>query len=215
VVYSIFFAIFIVFTFFALLAAVTLRGHRTPYSLLALTTFLISIELATHVVELVLSNLTAPYKPSLRTIGAVVSLNAFSGYWSWLTLFMTVVILLHDRMKSCKELTGKSREISQAALAFQGEHYSRSKGFMVVHSGLATLILALGTASAALITKLNDDRLNGRIETVRQFLARVSMSGRVFYAFNSFVIMTAVDVIALSFYGFKGMKHYGVSDKVR
>lgn len=138
---------------------------------------------------------------------------------------MTIVMVLHDRLKACDELaasekilrTGSSDTIiPMVPSSSNGSNRRGSRGreFMAAHVILAILIVSLGTATAALITKLNDDRINRRIRSSREFRQRIDLINRVFYAFNSFVIFTAVDVLALAMYTLRRWKAKRMTDKV-
>ena len=168
-------------------------------------------------VDLVLANLSN-FDPPAEIINLMVSMNAFSGYWSWMAVFMTVVFVLHDRLTACDDLISSEKAYGTSTptsfMSVTRRDFVRKKIFMYCHIALAILVLALGTASAALVTSLNDDRIMRRITSGRVFKERVDIINRVFYAFNSFVIFTSVAVLAYALYVRRRWKSMGKADKV-
>ena len=173
--------------------------RKTFVSLLATLLFL-ALFAAAFLAITVLSNLF-PLDVPTHLNSALNGFQRFFSYWGYLLIFVTVVMAMHDRLAT---MDGKQ---------LPEEGVKTRRIFMVIHGFFGLLLFVLGTASAGMITDVLRKAETGGFD-VDDLRRRLRIGDDLRYAFSSFQIFTAFDVVALAIYLRKRLQASNVKDQV-
>ncbi|KAJ7481553.1 hypothetical protein FB451DRAFT_1236354 [Mycena latifolia] len=203
-IYAVAYSVLIIWTFVAL---VTGRGHRSPYAFLLPTLVFFAWSNAAYIGIIIIENIPAVYYSDSLPVMLLPSLRFVSNLfndWAAMLQFLAVIAVIWNRETTLRVATeGK----------FGGHH----PALITLHVTLASLIFALGTAAEAYnmdttvqyyVTRPDDLRfLRGELHH------RIIVYQQLFYAFSSFAILSAIDVVVSSVLLWRAWKKAAIPDK--
>ncbi|KAJ7852309.1 hypothetical protein B0H13DRAFT_2284360 [Mycena leptocephala] len=197
-IFALLYGIMSIWNFVALL---TSRGHRAPYAFLLPTISFFSLSNAAYIAEIILQNIPALdatsffsselpilLLPTLYFIG-----NLFYD-WAFVLQFLVLIAVLWNRETQLRAATdGK----------FGGHH----PALIALHATLATLTFIFGTATEAQIDAFELDT-----EAIVEHRDNVRL--QLYYAYNAFAVLMAVDVAVTTSLLWRSWRKAGMSDKI-
>jgi hypothetical protein len=183
-------------------ALLTSRGHRAPYAFLLSTISFFSLSNATFIAEIILKNIPAldsSEPPMLLPTLSFVT-NLFND-WAIVLQFLVLIAVLWNRETQLRAATdGK----------FGGHH----PALIALHATLTTLTFIFGTATEAY--NMDSESIWDNIELLPEaFLEkRENVRLQLYYAYNAFAVLTAVDVAVTTSLLWRSWRKAGMSDKV-
>ncbi|KAJ7913045.1 hypothetical protein B0H13DRAFT_514066 [Mycena leptocephala] len=196
-IFALLYGIMSIWNFVALL---TSRGHRAPYVFLLSTISFFSLSDATFIAEIILKNIPAldsSEPPMLLPTLSFVT-NLFND-WAIVLQFLVLIAVLWNRETQLRAATdGK----------FGGHH----PALIALHATLATLTFIFGTATEA----YNMGSISDNIELLPEpiFEKRENVRLQLYYAYNAFAVLTAVDVAVTTSLLWRSWRKAGMSDKI-
>ncbi|KAJ7852298.1 hypothetical protein B0H13DRAFT_40034 [Mycena leptocephala] len=205
-IFALLYGVMSIWNFVALL---TSRGHRASYAFLLPTISFFSLSNAAYIAEIILENIPALDADSreselpillLPTLGFVGDL-----FYDWAVVlqFLVLIAVLWNRETQLRAATdGK----------FGGHH----PALIALHATLATLTFIFGTATEAynMDTNVKLTQTDFLIEFEDLLQQRDNVRLQLYYAFNAFAVLTAVDVAVTTLLLWRSWRKAGMSDKI-
>ncbi|KAJ7253074.1 hypothetical protein B0H12DRAFT_603284 [Mycena haematopus] len=190
------------------------RGHRSPYALLLPTIFFSSASNAAYIAWIILENIPALNAndifltdlPVLLTPSLIFISNLFFN-WAVILQFLVIITVLWNRDAALRAATDGN---------FSGHHPALN----ALHATLATLMFIFGTATESyrMATNVKYDNPNTyELEVFGQhsdYQHRILVAQQLSYVFNTFAVLTVVDVVATTVLPWRAWKKAGISDKI-
>ncbi|KAJ6591061.1 hypothetical protein DFH09DRAFT_1273744 [Mycena vulgaris] len=201
-IFAITFGALIIWTFITLFLS---RGHRSPYAFLLPALVFFAWSNAAYMAEVILDNIPAlSFSDSLPVMlyPTLVFVSSLLNDWGVVLQFLAVLAVIWNRESALRVATeGKF-----------GGHYP---ALTVLHAVLAGLTFILGTAAEG----YNMDT-NVRYYISPDFLLpseldhRIIVYQQLFYAYTSFAILTAIDVVVSTALLWRAWKNAAIPDKI-
>ncbi|KAJ7822360.1 hypothetical protein B0H13DRAFT_2127130 [Mycena leptocephala] len=195
-----------IWNFVALLIS---RSHRAPYACLLPTISFFSLSNAAFIAEIILGIIPALGASSifseLPTLPATLSFvgNLFNN-WAVVLQFLVLIAVLWNRE-------------TQLRVATDGKFGSHHPALIPLHATLATLTFIFGTATEAynMDTNVKFTQIDSfDLDTEGLFEHRDNVRLQLYYAYNAFAVLTAVDVAVTTSLLWCSWRKAGMSDKV-
>ncbi|KAJ7057025.1 hypothetical protein C8F01DRAFT_1372337 [Mycena amicta] len=189
------------------IALIIARGHRAPHALLLPTIVFFGWSNALYIALVVLENgADLSFQASLPDllIPTLRFISNLANAWALTLLFVAIIAVAWNRETALHKATeGK----------FGGHH----PALIVMHVAFASLIFLLGIAAEAYNMDTNVkyfagdfDRFFGE-DALQQ---RINTGNGLFYSYQSFAILSFIDIVVTSIVLWRGWRKAGISDRV-
>nr|GAT47514.1 predicted protein [Mycena chlorophos] len=184
------------------------RGHRAPHALLLPTIVFFGWSNALYLARIVINSSanfdfadSLPYltRPALRFAGNLV------GDWGSVLFFLAIIAVAWNR----ETALGKTTE---------GRTTAHHPALIALHAVLAFLMFVLNTAAEGYVMNLNVEVYNGDFFTSvggeEKLQSHANTANNLFYAGQSFIVLSFIDVLITSIVLWRGWRAAGISDRV-
>lgn len=204
-VWVIFDFIYLVLAIYSALIVLRLPLHRLPYVSLFLSLFCAIVQSTTNSAFILVSN--GASFPSADVLAGLNATASFFGNWSLPLFFLTMMLVLEDRLVVIKQMKDQQASIS---LWLRTLHRGLFLAVLVVATVTSSLLAAYGVAVKSLahryiITDVDVDFVHHKLVVYRS----------VNYAFIACLFMSSVYTGVLSLYVSEIMRRVSIFDKVR
>ena len=198
-IFTLLFLLLIGWCFVALISA---RGHRSPYAFLFPTIIFAFIANADNIAYIVVDNLPPYYDLPVYLFPALDAVYDLFYNWSTLLLFLALVAVLWNRESAIR-------------VATEGKAGRRIPALIAVHAVLVVIMLVLGTAGPAVfVDALAKYETSYSASAEEDFQQQLKVYYKLNYAFNTFVVLTGVDIALSTFLLWSACRAAHITDKV-